>query len=228
MTQSIRTINERAVLGRWISLLAWLTVFSVIGGGCKGSGDGSSFGEKQYSTDFSSADELKNWNCYDGGKWEIRDGWLVADARPTKYGRSILWLNIPFVEDVQIEFEAECLDAPNDLNCFIGGNGKEYSGYEIILGGFGNEKIAVYKCNADGDDLSRNRLTREDFSVKKDHVYGIKIKKYRGEFRVYVDDELLIRKQDSNPISDKQHRYFGFSTYKTVVRFDNLKIKMED
>jgi len=195
--------------------------------GCSAKKEPQDEGLVFYHTDFSSPDELKNWKCNDSGKWEIRKGWLVADARIPE-NRSILWLNKPIARNVQIEFDAECLEEPGDINCFICGNGKNYSGYEVIIGGFNNEKVGVYKSKVDGDDMERKRLEREPFELEKKRVYTVKVKLYKGTIRVYVDNELLITATDNDPIEDPEHRYFGLSTFQNVVRFDNLKIEKKE
>jgi len=180
---------------------------------------------ESYRSDFRSPAELKNWKCSDGGQWEIREGWLVCDARQTSAGRSILWLNQPLVTDLEIEFEAECLGRPGEIICFLAGDGQTYSGYEVVIGGGGNKKITVYRSTQDGDEKVRDRLDRGTFKTDKDRVYAIKIKKRRGSVRVYVNDQLLVTALDAQPVADANHRYFGFSTVGNLVRFDNLKIE---
>jgi len=180
-------------------------------------------GLDQYATDFSSADEIKNWKCLDTGQWKIKDGWLVGDARIPEQ-RSILWLDRDLAADVTISFDAECLDKAADINCFVYGNGRNYSGYEVILGGFENTKVGIYKSGEEGDPLQRRRLGREPFELQKDRVYSIKIKKDRGTFHLYVDGDLLMTETDDEPI-DEDACYFGLSTWENVVRFDNFMIE---
>jgi len=191
-------------------------------GGRKATDDGS---VESYWADFSSPEEMNNWKCYDSGKWEIRDGWLVCDARQTSSTRSILWLSRILPPSVQLEFEAECLDKPGEILCFLGGDGQSYSGYEITVGGQGNKRVAVYKSAKDGDESAHERLGRENFKLDRERAYAIKLRKYRGSFRVYVNGDLLVSVSDEKPIEDSAHRYFGFSTVGNLVRFDNLKIE---
>jgi hypothetical protein len=224
LRKTLQTLWAMPLLrSRWALVVGFAAValFAVSCGG----GSSDDFGLDLYQTDFSSPDELKNWVCHDSGKWEIKDGWLVGDARIPEQ-RSIIWLKKQFTEDVRIQFVAECLDKPGDLNCFICGNGKNYSGYEIIIGGFANEKIGVYKTVEDGDPITRQKLERDDFNLIKARAYDIKIKKSRGTFRVYLDDALVVSAADEeNRIVDREHRYFGFSTFENVVRFRDLRIE---
>lgn len=223
--RSIGPLAKKAVRSAVATALATFLAAAFLA--CGGGGESEDTGLEFYQADFSSPEELKNWKCNDSGKWEIRDGALVADARiPQK--RSILWLDRPLARNVQIEFEAECLDKPGDINCFINGNGKNYSGYEVIIAGWHNTKVGVYKSMEDGNDLARDRIERDQFEVQKGRLYAIKIKKDGGKIRVYVDDELLITAVDDEPIEDEEHRYFGLSTFENVVRFDNLTIKKRD
>jgi hypothetical protein len=209
-----------------VALAVYIALLSLVLGGCKGKKVGDDGSIAAYRSNFDSPEELNNWKCYDKGKWEVRDGWLVCDSRETTDSRSILWLSRIVSDDVQIEFEAECLDKPGEINCFLNGDGQNYSGYEINIGGPDNRKVAVYKSMKDGDHRVRRRLARESFTLDKERVYAIKIKKYHGSFRVYVNEEAVIATSDEKqPISDSTHRYFGFSTMGNRVRFDNLRIE---
>jgi len=179
-----------------------------------------------FRSDFDSPDGLKDWKCYDAGKWEIRDGSLICDSRQTTDSRSILWLSRILPDNVTIEFEAECLDKPGEINCFINGDGQTYSGYEVNIGGLDNRKISLYKSLKDGDLQSRRRLAREDCKLDRERVYAVKIKKYRNGFRIYVNEETLISTSDEKqPIGDATHRYFGLSTMGHLVRFAHLRIE---
>lgn len=184
-------------------------------------------GIDSYYATFDSEDELRNWKKSDSGKWEIKDGALVADARiPEHY--SILWLDRGLPNSFQIEFEAECLENANDINCFIHGNGKNYSGYHVIIGGWANTYIAIYKPEVEGDESTRNRLKRVEFQIEKDRVYEVKIVKQGSTIRVMLDGEEVLTADDDEPITDVEHRYFGLSTWENVVRFDNLRIERRD
>jgi len=178
-----------------------------------------------YRANFDSSEQLGDWRCYDGGKWDVRDGWLVCDARETTGGLSILWLSRIVPREVVIEFEAECLDRPGEILAFVCGDGQRYSGYEIAVGGSGNTRVALYKSLEGGNPAARDRLDRRDFQVNKERVYAVKIRQYRNAFRVYVNDDLLLSTSDEQPIQDDRHRYFGFGTIGNLVRFDNLKIE---
>jgi len=220
-----RGLRLRALIRR-APIAAAATLLSLLLAGCGGK-PASNEGMIHYRTRFDSPAELKDWKCLDDGKWEVRDGWLVADARssPTI---SILWLTGPLPQDLQIDFEAECLDERGNFNCFLFGNGKNYSGYEVQIGGSSNKKIILAKAAKDGDSTDHDRMSRANFSVVKNRPYTVKIKVYRGTFRLYVNDELLITKSDPAMTYDGEHRYFGFSSRGNVVRFDNLKIERKE
>ncbi|MBM3334278.1 hypothetical protein FJY63_06420, partial [Candidatus Sumerlaeota bacterium] len=162
--------------------------------------------------------------CYDDGKWDIRDGWLVADARTTT-SRSILWLNRPLPNDIRIECEAECVDQARDLTFIIAGNGHTYSGYEIVIGGSENKRVVLFKCTKETSPTEVKRLARDDFSLMKDRTYTIRIRKYRAAITVSVNDEALLSSSDEQPLDDAHHRYFGFASRGNVVRFDSLRIE---
>jgi hypothetical protein len=217
-----RSFLLRALI-RWVPIIATAALFSFLVAGC-GKRQLPDQGMTHYRTSFDSPAELKDWKCLDDGKWEIRDGWLVAEARssPTI---SVLWLDRPLPRDFQVDFEAECLDNGGNINCFLYGNGKDFSGYEVQIGSSSNKKIALTKIAREGDDKGHKRLGRTPFSVVKNRPYTVKIKVYRGTFRVYVNDELLITQSDPKMTYEGELRYFGFSSRGNVVRFDNLKIE---
>ncbi len=197
---------------------------ALVGGACgsKQSKDGTL---AIFRAQFNSNAEMMDWQWNDTGQWAVRDGWLEGDARQTSQTRTILWLRHPIPDDLVMEFEGECLDHPGELNCYIFGNGKTLSGYELIVGGSDNKRITLYKITRDGDEASRERLGRESITLHKERPYAVKIKRYRGSIRVYINEDLLISASDETPIKDAEHRYFGFSTVGNWVRFDNLKIE---
>jgi len=227
MKKELRMIHPKSIRPRCInrvSVIGCVMVLSVLVAACGGRKKADDGTISNYRADFRSDKELAFWRCYDQGKWEVRDGWLVADARGTSPSRTILWLTFPLPESVTIEFEGECLDRPGELGCFLYGDGRTYSGYEISVGG-DNKRLGIYKSAKDGDEKTHKRLGRDTIQLVKDRSYAIKIKKYRGSIRLYVNDDLLLQASDQQPITAPDHRFFGLSTVGNLVRFNNLKIE---
>lgn len=191
---------------------------------CGNESPGNDRGIEKYAATFESPDELNNWKKTDTGKWYIKDGSLYGDARIPEQ-RSILWLDKPIGRDVQVEFEAQCLEKPGDINCFICGNGQNYSGYEVVVAGWDNSRIVIYKARAVGDPMERRRIGREPFEVEKGRTYQIKIRKEGSTFHIWVDGSLVITETDPDPPLIEGDLYFGLSTWENVVRFDNVKIE---
>ena len=226
VSQALQPNESKAAAIRRLAIAGALALLALLSGcGRRESTDDGSL--STYRADFGSDKELSFWRCYDQGKWEIRDGWLVADARNTSPSRTILWLSFPLPDSVTIEFEGECLDKPGDLYCFLYGDGHQYSGYEIAVGASDNKRIGVYKSNLDGNEDVHKRLGRDAIALTRDRGYAIKVKKYKSSIRLYVNDELIISASDKTPTPDHEHRYFGLSTVGNLVRFDNLKIEVK-
>jgi hypothetical protein len=206
-----------------------------------------------YQDDFSKPLD-ENWWIEGGEKTWIENKELHVKADPPQKGVggwATVWLKKELPLDIRIEVDCEVLHShseSNNINFFISyadasGKGLEEtkdqrpnSEYELYheLNGyiitFLNDKTAAER-NSDGTNKARIRMRRcpgfqlltekYDYHAQLNVNYHFNMAKHGGKISLNVDGKDLLETTDLHPFGGG---YFGFRTFRTYLKYKNLKI----
>jgi len=159
-----------------------------------------------------------------GGNWRIENGELhVKGAK-----NHPLWLLRALPRDVRVEFDVRSESAEGDIKVEIFGDGASHAeddsytatSYVIIFGGWSNSRNVLARMDEHGDD----RVVGKPRKVKPGKTYRFRIERIGGTLTVWVDEDVLLEMDDSEPLGGRGHDHFGFNNWQSDLWFDNLKV----
>jgi hypothetical protein len=159
-----------------------------------------------------------------GGNWQIKSGELhVKGAK-----NHPLWLLRTLPRNVRVEFDARSESPEGDIKVEIFGDGTSFASgdsyvatsYVIIFGGWNNTANVLARLNEHG----RDRVVGMPRRVEPGRVYRFRIERIGRVLTVWVDDELLVQKDDGEPLQGRGHDHFGFNNWQSELFFDNLRV----
>ena len=180
-------------------------------------GDGLTGGTLVFEDDFEREELGEHWSA-SGDSWQIADGQLaVRDAR-----NDALWLDVELPEKVRIEFDGIPLADEGDLKFEVFGDGETHeSGYIVIFGGWSNQVSCIARLDEHGSDrLDASQHQR----LETGQVYRMTAVRTDNQLHWYVDGDLVLTYDDSDPLTGDRHRHFAFNNWAAPLRFDNVKI----
>jgi hypothetical protein len=190
---------------------------------CTPQGD-PGIGASGFSDDFERPALGEQWNNT-GGPWAIREGKLhIRGARNRP-----LWLRRTLPRDVRIEFDARSDSPDGDIKIEVFGDGhsraetESYTAtsYVIIFGGWGNTRNVLARMDEHGSD----RVIGPARRVEPGRTYRFKIERDGDTITAWVDDQVLVRMEDEDPLEGRGHDHFAFNNWETELTFDNLRIE---
>jgi hypothetical protein len=152
-----------------------------------------------------------------GGSWRVVDGALT-----TLGDRNLpLWLDVPLPRDVRIEFTVTSSSPAVDAKVEVFGDGVRHeSGYVVVLGGWSNTLSGI----ARRDEHERGRVMHKT-RFEQGRRYRVVVERRDGRSLVFsVDDAVVARYDDADPLSGPGHDRFAFSGWESEVAFDDLRI----
>ena len=159
-----------------------------------------------------------------GGNWRIQDGELhVKGAR-----NHPLWLLRTLPSDVRVEFDARSESPEGDIKVEVFGDGASYAkderysatSYVVIFGGWNNSRNVLARMDEHGDD----RVVGKARKVEPGATYRFRIERNGGTLTVWVDEDILLKMTDPEPLRGRGHDHFGFNNWQSDLWFDNLKV----
>lgn len=206
-----------------------------------------------YQDDFSQPLD-DHWWVEGGEKTWIENKELHVKADPPQKGIggwATVWLKKTLPSNIRIEVDCEVLHSNSDSNninffiSYLDPSGKsleeskdqrpnsEYELYHELNGyiiTFLNDKGASEK-NADGTTKARIRMRRcpgfqlltekYDYHAQRNVNYHFNMVKRGGHLLLNVDGKDWLETKDASPF---EGGYFGFRTFRTYLRYKNLKI----
>ena len=94
------------------------------------------------------------------------------------------------------------------------------TGYVIIFGGWNNSKNVLARMDEHGAD----RVVGGPRKVEPGTTYRFRIERIGGTLAVWVDGDILLQMDDSEPLRGRGHDHFGFNNWQSGLWFDNLKV----
>ncbi len=176
-----------------------------------------------YADSFERSQLGKDWKKT-GGNWRIEGGELhVRGAR-----NHPLWLLRTLPRDVRVEFDVRSETPDGDIKVEIYGDGASFAktdsytatSYVIIFGGWNNSRNVLARMDEHGAD----RVEGTPRKVEPGRIYHFRIERVGAKLSVWVDDEVLLKMSDPNPLLGRGHDHFGFNNWQSDLWFDNLKI----
>jgi hypothetical protein len=169
-----------------------------------------------FADEFDRAELGEHWFST-GGHWRPVEGWLYSPG----VKNNPLWLRATLPADVAVEFDVKATEDTGDLKVEIFGNGRDHaSGYVLIFGGWKNTISIIARL----DEHGRDRLERRDRKVERDRTYHFRIERRGAVLRWLIDGERFLEFDDPAPLVGSGHDRFGFSSWASDARFDNLRI----
>jgi hypothetical protein len=189
--------------------------------GCTPQGDpgiGTGFSDDFERTQIGSAYEAT------GGNWRIENGELRVQGAKNHP----LWLLRTLPREVRVEFDVRSESPDGDIKVEIFGDGASFAksdsytatSYVIIFGGWNNSRNVLARMDEHGHD----RVVGKQRKVEPGRVYRFRIERMDGIVTVWVDDEVLMQMEDSEPLQGRGHDHFGFNNWQSNLCFDNLKV----
>lgn len=159
-----------------------------------------------------------------GGNWRIEGGQLhVRGAK-----NHPLWLLRTLPRDVRVEFDARSESPEGDIKVEVFGDGVSYAtqdsytatSYIVVFGGWNNSLNVLARMDEHGDD----RVVGKPRRVEPGKTYRFRIERIGGILRVWVDQDVLLKMDDPDPLEGRGHDHFGFNNWHSDLWFDNLKV----
>ncbi|MFT3923646.1 MAG: DUF1080 domain-containing protein [Myxococcales bacterium] len=159
-----------------------------------------------------------------GGAYQIVDGKLrVRGAR-----NKPLWLKRTLPRNARIEFDVRSESPEGDIKVEIYGDGVSKAteasytatSYVVIFGGWNNSKNVLARMNEHGSD----RVEGPSRPVEKGRTYHMKIERQGDTITAWVDDQMLVKMNDPDPLWGVGHDHFGINNWQSELWFDNLVI----
>ena len=159
-----------------------------------------------------------------GGNWRIENGELQVKGAKNHP----LWLLRTLPRDVRVELDVRSESPEGDIKVEIFGDGASYAkhdsyaatSYVIIFGGWNNSQNVLARMDEHGDD----RVVGKTRKVEPGVVYRFRIERIGGTLTVWVDEDILLKMDDSDPLEGRGHDHFGFNNWQSDLWFDNLKV----
>ena len=206
-----------SVAGRlWVIGLTGSLVFGCTPQGDPGIGSG-------FVDDFERA-QLGSHYKKTGGNWRIEGGQLhVRGAK-----NHPLWLLRTLPRDVRVEFDARSETQDGDIKVELFGDGASHAkhdsyratSYVVIFGGWNNSKNVLARMDEHGAD----RVVGRPRKVRVGQTYHFRIERRGGTLTVWVDEEVLLKMEDPEPLWGRGHDHFAFNNWQSDLWFDNLKV----
>ncbi len=167
--------------------------------------------------------------------WHIENGRLCARGARNHP----VWLARTLPQNVRVEFDAVSDSPEGDLKAEFFGDGASASSatsytnatsYLTIFGGWKNSFHVLARIDEHAPDRPELRLEPASTDPRTKPViagrsYHFKVERADGRTLSWsVDDVLLFRFADPNPLTGPGHDHFGFNDWDVPVCFDNVKI----
>jgi hypothetical protein len=163
---------------------------------------------------------------YSTGKgYQISDGALSAHGAHNHP----LWLRKKLPHDVRVEFDCWSTEQRGDIKIELFGDGHSYdpdggaymaSGYEVIFGGWYNQKSIIARMDEHGHDMS----ARTDIKVVPKQRYHWKVERRGTKVSWWIDGKDFLSYDDPHALEGAGHEYLGFNNWETDTWFDNLVV----
>ncbi|MDH5493532.1 MAG: DUF6250 domain-containing protein, partial [Myxococcales bacterium] len=92
--------------------------------------------------------------------------------------------------------------------------------YVVIFGGWNNSTNVLARM----DEHAEDRVVGAARRVEPGRTYRMRVEREGETITAWVDDELLVRMQDPEPLEGRGHDHFAFNNWESDLWFDNLKI----
>jgi hypothetical protein len=158
-------------------------------------------------------------------------GYAIVDGKLSARGahNHPLWLRKKLPHDVRIELDSWSTEQRGDIKIELMGDGHSFdpdggaymaSGYEIIFGGWYNQKSIIARMDEHGHDMA----ARTDIKVVPNQHYHWKIERRGNKISWWIDGVSFLSYDDPHPLENAGHEYLGFNNWETDTWFDNLVV----
>ena len=177
-----------------------------------------------FTANFNDAATLRQDWIVDNGEWKIEDGKLIGEGYQET--NPCIWLNKPLSDNVEIEYVAEALQTGNDLNCIIAGNTKSWSGYPILIGGYGGTRCRIGIAEIRNEDEHHHRNLRETpYTIEAKREYTVNVRRMPDRIIVSIDGEEIMRSERTELTHTIENQFFGFFSWDNRIAIKKLTIK---
>jgi len=159
------------------------------------------------------------------------NGYKIVDGKLSAHGahNHPMWLRKKLPHDVRVEFDCWSTEPRGDIKVELMGDGHSFdpdggaymaSGYEIIFGGWYNQKSIIARMDEHGHDMA----ARTDLKVVPNQHYRWKIERRGNKVSWWIDGQSFLIYDDPHPLENAGHEYLGFNNWETDTWFDNLVV----
>ena len=165
-------------------------------------------------------------------------GYALVDGHLSAHGahNHPMWLRKKLPHDVRIELDCWSTENRGDIKIELFGDGKSFdpdggaymaTGYEIVFGGWYNQKSIIARLDEHGQDMA----ARTDRKVVANQHYHWKIERRGAKISWWIsipgaqdDGQPFLAYDDPHPLENANHEYLGFNNWETDTWFDDVVI----
>jgi hypothetical protein len=167
-----------------------------------------------------------------GGDYYVTgSGYALVDGHLSAHGahNHPMWLRKKLPHDVRVELDCWSTEKRGDLKLELFGDGKSFdpdggaylaTGYEIVFGGWYNQKSIIARLDEHGKDMA----SRTDIKVVANQHYHWLIERRGTKISWSIDGAPFLAYDDAHPLENAGHEYLGFNNWETDTWFDNVVI----
>jgi len=165
------------------------------------------------------------------GDWKVEGGKLIGSisgaALPDdEVPQAMVWFKGALPHEFRLSYKAKTTRRPGDIIAYMCGDGKQMSGYDVVLGGWNNERHRLSFYHVPGDIDRREGLDRKlGANMKQDKEYDVTIVRTASGIEVALDGETILEYPEDTKFLQDDNRYIALCTWDNDVEYWDVKIE---
>jgi len=167
------------------------------------------------------------------GAWTFDDGKLIgslsqdeATAQGLELPQAMVWFKGALPHEFRLTYKAKTTKRAGDIITYICADGEQMSGYDVVLGGWNNERHRLSFYEKPGDINARTGLDRmRGANMKDNKTYEVIIERTVKGIEVRLDGDVILEHPELTKHIDDDHRSIALCTWDNEIEIWDLKIE---